>query len=93
MRRPRAAVDGDEASSGVVTRAAAAAAETEEADEAVGERMLREWDASEVNMSGNVVSFEDLAARPKVKRSNSFAKRVRRAASFGRTGSSAAVHL
>ena len=92
-KRPRAAVDGDEASSGVVTRAAAAAAETEEADEAVGERMLREWDASEVNMSSNVVSFEDLAARPKVKRSNSFAKRVRRAASFGRTGSSAAVHL
>ena len=91
-KRPRAAVDG-EASSGVVTRAAAAAAETEEADEAVGERMLREWDASEVNMSSNVVSFEDLAARPKVKRSNSFAKRVRRAASFGRTGSSAAVHL
>ena len=93
-KRPRAAVDGDEASSGVVTRAAAAAAETEEeADEAVGERMLREWDASEVNMSSNVVSFEDLAARPKVKRSNSFAKRVRRAASFGRTGSSGAVHL
>ena len=93
-KRPRAAVDGDEASSGVVTRAAAAAAETEEeAEAAVGERMLREWDASEVNMSSNVVSFEDLAARPKVKRSNSFAKRVRRAASFGRTGSSGTVHL
>ena len=51
------------------------------------------WKPSEKPFMVGIVTFEDLAARPKVKRSKSFAKRVRRAASFGRTGSSAAVHL